>query len=170
MESTPYRLQAAWNFGLDKLRRAGDRLLKVEIRPRLFSYAPAGLVRFWDFVPRVPLRSTLGYNPAAASRLPSPGTPSESVRPRHPNTLGYGYDARRYQENPPAPYLSPAHPMHFELTVPRCYTRSVGARRFAYSSFPGNLTFRDCWTSCAQYSESLLSRNSWPGPLCLPAN
>ena len=60
-------------------------LLKVEIRPRLFSYAPAGLVRFWDFVPRVPLRSTLGYNPAAASRLPSPGTPSESVRPRHPN-------------------------------------------------------------------------------------
>ena len=56
-----------------KRRRA---LLKVEIKPCLFSYAPAGLVRFWDFVPRGSLRSTLGYNPAAASRLPSPGTPS----------------------------------------------------------------------------------------------
>ena len=47
-------------------------LLQVEIRPPLFSYAPAGLVRLLLFLPRVPLRFTLGYNPAAASRLPSP--------------------------------------------------------------------------------------------------
>ena len=47
-------------------------VLKVEIRPRLFSYAPAGLTRFGVFLPRVPLRSTLGYNPTAALRLPSP--------------------------------------------------------------------------------------------------
>ena len=44
------------------------RLLKVEIRPPLFSYAPAGLVRLLLFLPRVPLRSTLGYDPTAASR------------------------------------------------------------------------------------------------------
>ncbi len=35
----------------------------------VFSCAPAGLARLLLFVPRVPLRSTLGYNPAAASRL-----------------------------------------------------------------------------------------------------
>ena len=35
----------------------------------VFSYAPAGLVRLLLFLPRVPLRFTLGYNPAATSRL-----------------------------------------------------------------------------------------------------
>ena len=38
-------------------------------RARPFSYAPAGLTRLWPLAPRVSLRFTLGYDPAAASRL-----------------------------------------------------------------------------------------------------